>query len=176
MSEPRLAWTAVLPALDPEGALSPFDPHVAGTPPLGLDLPESDIDILCHAPEPDRFAATVWRTQSGRADFALWQWRGAGRPVIARFAAFGWTIELFAAPEPVRRQPGWRHFAVERRLLDRGGLALRARVMALRRAGMKTEPAFAAVLGLAGDPYRVLLDLDAEDDETLDRRLALAGC
>jgi len=34
-------------------ALAEFDPHLAGTLPLGLDLPTSDLDILCHAAEPD---------------------------------------------------------------------------------------------------------------------------
>ena len=29
--------------------LASFDPRVAGTPPLGLDLPDSDIDIVCFA-------------------------------------------------------------------------------------------------------------------------------
>ena len=32
-------------------ALASFDPRVAGTPPLGLDLPDSDIDVLCFAPK-----------------------------------------------------------------------------------------------------------------------------
>jgi hypothetical protein len=48
-------------------------------------------------------------------------------------------------------------------------------VMRERSAGMKTEPAFAAVLRLEDDPYRVLLDLEHHADESLIARLARAG-
>jgi hypothetical protein len=68
---------------------------------------------------------------------------------------------------PVEKQRGWRHFAVERRLLTLGGADLTVAMLALRQQGMKTEPAFAAALRLRGDPYLALLDLDEQDDETL---------
>jgi len=54
---------------------------------------------------------------------------------------------------------------VERRLLAIGGDGFRRAVMAARRSGLKTEPAFAAVLGLDGDPYEALLYLEAVPDE-----------
>src|SRR5436309_815387 len=49
--------------------LAAFDPHVAGTPPLGLDLPDSDIDILCHAPDPQAFAVALWESYRDRPGF-----------------------------------------------------------------------------------------------------------
>lgn len=155
--------------------LAPFDPHVAGTPPLGIDLPASDIDILCHAPDPAAFAALVWEAWRTFPDFALRQWTGGGRPMIASFVAHGWPFEIFAATMPVADQDGWRHFLVERRLLDLGGPAFRNAVMARRRQGLKTEPAFAAVLGLADDPYAALLALAQLSDSALGRMVADAG-
>ncbi|RSV45019.1 DUF4269 domain-containing protein [Sphingomonas sp. ABOLE] len=151
--------------------LAAFDPHVAGTPPLGLDLPDSDIDILCHAPDPQAFAVALWESYRDRPGFAMWQWQGSDRPVVARFHCAGWLFELFGQARPVAEQLGWRHFAIERRLLALGGQPLRTVVMARRHAGAKTEPAFAQVLGLAGDPYAALLTLEGLDDDTLRARI-----
>lgn len=62
---------------------------------------------------------------------------------------------------------GWRHFVVEKRLLALGGQRLAASVMSLRQNGLKTEPAFATVLKLQGDPYQALNDLYDFDNKAL---------
>ncbi|MGH6747011.1 DUF4269 domain-containing protein [Novosphingobium sp.] len=156
-----MAASGILPGL------ARFDPHVAGTFPLGLAVPGSDIDVLCHAPDPDLFAAALW-AECGRFEhFAMWQWRKADRPVVATFSVEGLAFEIFGQARPVAGQHGWRHFTVEQRLLGLGGTAFRDAVLAARRAGAKTEPAFAQVLGLEGDPYRAMLDLAEMDDAGL---------
>jgi hypothetical protein len=156
-------------------ALAGFDPHVVGTPPLGLDLPASDIDILCHAPDPADFATALWHAFQDQEAFSLRRWIGSDRPVIASFRAHGWPFEVFGQARPVREQDGWRHFLVERRLLALGGPVFRGALKRPREAGTKTEPAFASVLGLAGDPYRALLELAEESDACLAARLLAAG-
>ena len=151
-------------ALDRVGALpalAAFDPHVAGTPPLGLDLPTSDIDILCHAPDAHMFTETVWATFGQRTGFSIKQRLCVDRPVIASVVAYNWDFGLFGQAEPVPEQRGWRHFLVERRLLSLSGVGFRTAVMAERRAGAKTEPAFAAVLRLRGDPYQAMLNIES---------------
>ena len=55
----------------------------------------------------------------------------------------------------------------ERRLLDLGGPYFREAILTLRNRGMKTEPAFASVLGLAGDPYVAMRALFAASDDQL---------
>jgi hypothetical protein len=154
-------------------ALAAFDPHVAGTPPLGLDLPGSDIDILCHAPDLNAFAAVVGTAFGACEGFSARRWNGGGEPaVIAGFAAHGWAFEVFGQALPVAEQLGWRHFVIERRLLALGGAALRTAVLQRRRAGLKTEPAFADALQLTGDPYLTLLELEHQTDEALASLLA----
>lgn len=147
--------------------LASFDPRVAGTPPLGLDLPDSDIDVLCCAPNACIFTDIAWHAYSDAPAFIAKQWVDPPRPVVISFEAAGWQIQLYGEAIPVERQRGWRHFAVERRLLPVGGHDLRVAVLALRQRGMKTEPAFAAVLGLKGDPYVALLDLGEQADQLL---------
>jgi len=156
-------------------ALAAFDPRVAGTPPLGLDVPGSDIDVLCFAPDAHAFTHAVWRTFSGAPGFTAKQWVGAPRPVVASFEAAGWRIEVYGEATPVEQQCSWRHFDVERRLLDLGGTVFREAVLERRRQGMKTEPAFAAALGLAGDAYLALLDLSGREDEALISALHTGG-
>ncbi|WP_159997640.1 DUF4269 domain-containing protein [Roseomonas sp. 18066] len=155
--------------------LAAFDPHVAGTPPLGLDLPGSDIDVLCFAPDAIAFAAAVWDAFSEAPGFRMRQWRRGDRPVVAEFTLEGWPVEVFGQARPVAEQHGWRHFRVESRLLAMGGPPFRAAVKRHREAGRKTEPAFALVLGLAGDPHQALLELEARPDEVLRTALRFAG-
>ncbi|MFV0624036.1 DUF4269 domain-containing protein [Sphingomonas sp. ac-8] len=171
----RPDYRDALTRMDVLARLAAFDPHVAGTPPLGLALAGSDIDVLCHAPDPDCFASAVWQAFGGCQGFAMWQWQGGDRPVIARFEGAGWIFELFGQARPVAAQLGWRHFVVERRLLSIGGAPFARTVRALREDGLKTEPAFAAALGLAGDPYQAVLALERLDDRALARIVARAG-
>ena len=153
-------------------SLLAFDPRVVGTLPLGLAVPDSDVDIVCHASDPIGFAEVIWRRYHSCDGFLLNQWTSAERPVIARFAWGGWPFEIFASQQPVDEQQGWLHFEVERRLLALDDGRLRDAVMRLRSSGAKTEPAFAAVLAIAGDPYRGLLELVHETDDQLRARLS----
>lgn len=152
--------------------LAAFDPHVAGTLPLGVEVEDSDVDVLCCALHPAQFAKVLWENFSECDGFAVHQWAGGERAVVARFDWQGWPFEVFGSTQPVREQRGWRHFEVERRLLALGGERLRAAVLAERRAGLKTEPAFARVLGLTGDPYEALLALQSLADRDLAAGLA----
>jgi hypothetical protein len=80
--------------------LAPFDPRIAGTPPLGLDLPGSDI-VLCFAPDAHAFTDTVWHNFSNAPAFMAKQLVRAPRPVVASFEVAGWRIELYGEAIPV---------------------------------------------------------------------------
>ncbi len=138
-------------------------------------MPGSDIDVLCHAPDAEVFAEALWETCRDFEHFAMWQWQKADRPVVAAFSVAGVPFEVFGQALPVEEQCGWRHFAVEARLLRLGGEGLREAVMTARRAGAKTEPAFAEVLGLEGDPYQAMLALAGKEDAQLGEILKRRG-
>ncbi len=162
-------WAAVEAAglLD---ALAAFDPVVAGSWPLAVALPGADVDILCHAPDLERFAAHCRGAFGGRGGST--QWRRAGPPpaVVCRFQFQGRLFEVFGQDLAVERQNAYRHMVVEGRLLGLYGLALREEVLRLKADGFGTEAAFARALGLAGDPYAMLLDLEGLSDTALKRR------
>ena len=151
---------AVIEDLRLGDTLRGFDPRVVGTIPLGIDVPGSDVDVVCQALDLDRWLEVVTASFGDRPGFRCGRLEVRGVPsAVASFEA-GLPVELVAQPVPVDEQHGWRHFVIQRRLLrERPGL--REEVMVHRARGLKTEPAFAAALGLEGDPYLALLELES---------------
>ena len=176
-SHDKPAYAEVLADLGILRDLAGFGATVIGTPPLGLDLPESDIDVACHAPDAGEFVAALRRLYGASEGFGLRSKTVRSvESTICTFRHLDWTIEVFGQALSLERQHGVRHFRLEQRLLALFGQSFRAEVMALRARGLKTEPAFAEVLGLPGDPYEALLGLEALSDDALRAlRLEAAG-
>lgn len=147
--------------------LSLFDAGLAGTFPLDIAVSGSDLDILVHAPYPAAVARVLAERFGIEAGFA---WRmeevADGPALVAGFTIDGLPVEIFAHPLPVVRQMAWRHMLVEARLLNLDP-DLRAEIRAMKIAGIKTEPAFAQALGLAGDPYQAILNLESRTNSDL---------
>lgn len=149
-------------------ALAGYGPVLCGTIPLGIDLPESDLDIVCEAAEPAAFAARVTALFGGLEGFRTREKVVNGLPtVIVRFRHAGFDFELFGHPRPAREQNAYRHMVAEARLLALAGPEAAEAIRALKAGGLKTEPAFAAYFGLGGDPYAVLLDLAGAPEQAL---------
>jgi Domain of unknown function (DUF4269) len=145
--------------------LAGFDATLVGTIPLEIAEPTSDLDIVCRASDPARFAAELRRLYGTMPGFHLDSPDAA--ITVAGFAHGGERFEVFGQDRPVSEQAGFRHMVVEWRLLALGGDRLRRAVRRLRRAGAKTEPAFAAALGLVGDPFQRLFELWGASDADL---------
>lgn len=141
-------------------SLAEFRPLIAGTFPLGIHTDSSDLDVLCEVHDFAHF------TSVARQEFGHLHGFEVHAPTI-RFTWHGTQVELFGQAMSVFEQHAFRHLIVEGRLLRLGGEALRERVLALKRAGVKTEPAFARVLRLPGDAYEALLALESASDERL---------
>ncbi len=151
--------------------LARFDATLIGTVPIGVDVSESDLDIACRAPDPLAFATELRRLYGAMPGFALHAAEvslpAPGPAIVATFAHGGERYEVFGEARPVEDQAGFRHMVIEARLLELGGPPLRDQVHLLRATGARTEPAFAAALGLSGDPYLRLLDLFGAGDDDL---------
>jgi len=149
--------------------LDAFHPALVGTYPLGLQVEGSDLDIVCACSDLDSFERSVRDSVMALGVTDVQVERLALPAVVVAFSWEGTAIEVFGEVRDVSAQAGFRHLMIEGQLLVCGGRALRERVRALKRAGTKTEPAFAQVLGLDGDPYAALLELERWPPERLRR-------
>lgn len=139
--------------------LSAYDPILAGTIPLTINIENSDLDIICYFRDQPEFIQTVTALFKRETGFVIRvQEQPEGTAVIANFCLGSFDIEIFGQNIPVQQQYAYRHMLTEHALLCRFGEALRQQVITLKRRGYKTEPAFALALGLEGDPYTILLD------------------
>jgi len=166
---------AVLQALQIPATLRDFDPVLTGTIPLAIDTADSDLDVICEvAPGAQPRFRHVLREHYGHwPTFRLVGAAIGGHDsVVCEFRYDGRVVEIFGQNLPTARQNAFRHLVVEHALLGAGGEAWRRAVQALKRAGWKTEPAFATLLQLPGDPYEALLALEARSPAELAALLA----
>ena len=78
-----------------------------------------------------------------------------------------WPIEIFGQNITTTEQNGYLHMIIEDRLLNLFGKKLIEQIIQLKSQGMKTEPAFAKILKLEGDPYLKLLEFNNWTDDEL---------
>lgn len=137
-----------------------YNPILVGTVPLGIQVEGSDLDIICEVHDMEAFAGKVARYFGDRDDYCCESRTVKGMPRIKiNFTEGAWPIELFGQPRTTKLQNGYLHMIIEAQLLNLMGEEFRQRVIELKSAGMKTEPAFAQLLNLEGDPYEALLNL-----------------
>ncbi len=164
MKQPYLEAIA---SLDLINKLRAYQPTLIGTPPLNIDIESSDIDIAFTANYLAGFVSSVTAAYSSQNDFATEYFKTRGNPAVrCVFVYGGWEFELFCQSIPIDEQWGVRHFKVEKRLLQLEP-ELVDRVVKLKRSGLKTEPAFARILQLTGDPYEAVLQLEKLDNKEL---------
>lgn len=153
-----------------------FDPIVVGTFPINLDIDGSDIDILCHCPDFDSFEARVQSAFDLFDGFRLHHrpaTEHVGAAIVVRFVLDDLPVEVFATGTPSQSQFGFRHMLVEARVIALLGESFASDIRQLKCEGIKTEPAFALMLNLGGDPYIALDRLyDLGPDALRDRVMA----
>ena len=152
-----------------ESILVDFDPLLVGTLPLNIDIESSDLDILVEIPDEFQYAQVLFPHYAEYPHFRYRRKTINSETVwIAKFFAHDFEFELFAQQKPTMQQAAYRHLVAEYRLLEIGGEAARAAIRELKRAGIKTEPAFAQYFGIDGaDPFATLLTVADLDDESL---------
>ena len=141
--------------------LKKFDPILAGTIPIGIDIPESDLDILCQCQDHLAFKSLVIDLFGTKEAFNTYSKERDGMmTTVAKFKGDYFNIEIFAMDLPTSRQQAYRHMLIEYELLEQNGPEFKSEIIKLKIEGYKTEPAFAKLLGLEGDPYVALLKFE----------------
>ncbi|WKN41887.1 DUF4269 domain-containing protein [Tunicatimonas pelagia] len=155
--------------------LSAYCPVLTGTVPLGIDVDTSDLDICCEAHDRPSFIDFVSSRYGHLTGFCVDSNSAPQFSTIIRFSYQKWLIELFGQSLPAIRQHAYRHMMVEHRILQLADANFHRKVRELKQRGVKTEPAFAQLLNLLGDPYQAVLDLENYADGQLRQLLAKGG-
>ena len=136
-----------------------YSPLLTGTIPLDIDTDSSDLDIICCWQVADKYIQIIRHHWEHLPDFQLRTCEINGlQTIVARFLAENFVIELFGQNRPSHQQEAYRHMVIEYKILQKMGPTFKEQIRELKKSGLKTEPAFAQLLGLKGDPYYALLD------------------
>lgn len=146
--------------------LREFSPVLVATVCLDIDTATSDLDIVCCAKDDAVFRAKATGLFGSCARFAIRQSSREGATVVT-FMFDGLELEIYALGVPVQQQRAYRHMCQTARVLRLGGPDWNRAIRALKERGLKTEPAVALCLGLSGDPFAEVENLEALSDERL---------
>ncbi|OOQ57701.1 DUF4269 domain-containing protein [Mucilaginibacter pedocola] len=139
--------------------LKHYSPVPVGTFPLDIQVPGSDLDIVCCYTDADSFAAEMKALFVAEDGFSIKEISHLAEPaVLVSFIKSGLPVEIFGQAIPVIEQMGYRHMLAEYAILQHFGEEFKQAVIGLKLQGIKTEPAFCQLLGLGGDPYLNLLE------------------
>lgn len=145
--------------------LKVFQPLLTGTIPINIDITDSDLDISCYWQDKALFI-TILKESFAKLDknFTLTEISVKGyATVMANFTLENFEIEIFGQNRPSREQEAFRHLLIEAEILESKDEVFRSEIIKLKKQGLKTEPAFAKLLKLKGDPYLELLSYKVLD-------------
>ena len=145
--------------------LAGYDPLLAGTIPIGINIEGSDLDILCCYEDQASFIRDVTAQFGMEEGFCLNEChQSSGKSsekyeehVLCRFNLGKYPVEIYGCRTPVLKQRAYLHMVIEDYLLRERGEEFRTEIIRLKQSGYKTEPAFCLLLGIDGDPYEGLI-------------------
>lgn len=150
------------------GILNEYSPKVVSTIFVGLDTEDSDIDIVCSYHDQDVFSELFSSAFSKLRSYSL---RLENDYILGQFCYGNFIFEVYASAIPVKEQNAYRHYKVMQRLVDAGGVKFKQHIKHLKQQGLKTEPAICQALGILGEPYRAILEIENWTDQKLEEVL-----
>lgn len=147
--------------------LKPHDPAHVSTIANDIDIVGSDIDIVCSCVDFSALTSVLTEAFKEFSQFNVSVRENRGVKALVATIPTEIPIEIYAEETATERQLGYRHYLIACRVLDLLGPEAHDDIRELKRDGLKTEPAFARYLGLAGDPYQSFLKLEEVSDAGL---------
>lgn len=139
--------------------LSEFEPILVGTIPINIDIENSDLDIICFCKNKTSFREKLEATFEYQNEFKIRETLiDNEETIISNFRIDDFEIEIFGQNIPTKNQNGYKHMIIEDKILKTKGENFRLEIIKLKQKGYKTEPAFASLLGIKGNPYLELLN------------------
>ncbi len=152
-----------LTALNIFDTLKKYNPLLTGTIPIDIDIPESDLDIICQCRNHSKFSILLKELYSKQLNFKIKStYCNTIECTVATFDTNHFKIEIFGQDIPTNQQNAYLHMFMQYQILTSKGKVFRDEIRRLKRKGIKTEPAFASLLGLKGNPYEALLKFKIE--------------
>ncbi|MBU5426725.1 DUF4269 domain-containing protein [Tissierella pigra] len=145
--------------------LKNYTPIIVGTIPIDIDVENSDLDIVCKVEDFNMFE-NILKSNFERYDcFKIINYEYD--ILVCNFIVNNIEIEIYGSKIDTEKSNGYRHMIIEDRLLNLYGDDFRKEVINLKINGLKTEPSFAKILNLKGNPYDELLKLERYSDMEL---------
>lgn len=136
--------------------LKEFHPLVVGTIPIGIDLPESDVDIILESNDLEKLKKLIFEKFN---DFKNFQFQFSKEDeLVCSFEIENLPFEIYATNLPTEMQNGYLHMLKEYEIIQIKDPDFIHQIKELKQKGMKTEPAFCQLLGIKGNPYDALLN------------------
>lgn len=138
--------------------LKTYNPILAGTFPIGINIDGSDLDIILEITDLETLKILLTSEFQDQEQFTINLIEiNDVESLVCKFQLEEFPVELFAQNRPTHLQNAYLHMIKEFEILEREGDEFRRKIIELKEQGFKTEPAFAKLLGLSGDPYIELL-------------------
>lgn len=135
------------------------NPILVGTIPINIDVDSSDLDIICQSENHEDIVKVV---SENYGEFSRFQIKMIPsyknlKTTIITLECKTFPIEIFVQNKLPEEQDSYLHMLIEYQVLLKEGEVFRSKIIALKQQGLKTEPAFAKLLNLEGNPYEALL-------------------
>lgn len=143
--------------------LREFSPILAGTFPIDIAIENSDLDIILTSDNLEKLSE-ILLFNFGKFHLFSQEIKTINQEdiLICQFYLEEFPVEIYAKNLDTKQHNAYRHLLVEHEILKKNDDNFKQKIIELKKSGIKTEPAFAKLLNLKGDPYIALLDYQPE--------------